>query len=87
MINAKVLINDGMNTLYIKAKNFPCKNAVIMSAAANFDIYKWLFYMQITEYRCKEAEYMETVNLYTDSTYSRDSLINSDNHIGESIFS
>ena len=58
-----------MNTLYINATNFPCKNAVIISATANADIYKWLFYMPITEYRCKEAEYMGTVNLYTDSTY------------------
>lgn len=36
--------------------------------------------MQITEYHCKEAEYMGTVNLYADSTYSRDALINGDNH-------
>ncbi|MDE6427201.1 MAG: hypothetical protein K2K89_13850 [Ruminococcus sp.] len=36
--------------------------------------------MPITEYRCKEAEYMGTVNLYTDSTYSRNALINGDNH-------
>lgn len=80
LLNAKVLIKDGMNTLYIKTKNFPCKNAVIMSATANADIYKWLFYMPITEYHCKEAEYMGTVNLYTDSTYSRDAIINGDNH-------
>lgn len=80
MLNAKVLINDEFNTLYIKTKKFPCKNAVIMSATANAKIYKWLMYMPITEYRCEEAEYMETVNLYTDSTYSRDTLINSNSH-------
>lgn len=40
LLNAKVLINDGVNTLYMKIKNFPCKNAVIMSATANIDIYK-----------------------------------------------
>lgn len=77
LLSAKVLINDGMN---IKPKKFPCKNAVIMSATASSDIYKWLLYMPITEYNCKEAEYMGTVNLYTDSIYSRYSLINGDNH-------
>lgn len=51
-----------------------------MSATANSDIYKWLLYMLITEYHCKEAEYMGTVNLYTDSTYSHDVLINGENH-------
>ena len=69
-----------MNTLYIKTKNSPCINAVIISATANVDIYKWLLYMPITEYQCKDAEYIGTVNLYIDSTYIRDVLINSNNH-------
>lgn len=51
-----------------------------MSTAVNTDICKWLLYMQITEYHCKEVEYMGTVNLYTDSTYSRDTLINGENY-------
>lgn len=80
LLNAKVLIKDEFNILYIKTKKFSCKNAVIMSATANVEIYKWLMYMPITEYRCEEAEYMGKVNLYTDSTYSRDALINGDNH-------
>lgn len=64
----------------MKIKNFPCSNSVVMSATASFDIYKWLLYMPITEYYCKEVGYMGNVNLYTDSTYSRDALINGENH-------
>lgn len=51
-----------------------------MSDTANADIYKWLLYIPIMEYHCKEAKYKGTVNLYTDSTYSRDALINGENH-------
>lgn len=80
LLNAKVVINDGKNTLYMKIKNFPYSNAVVMSATANADIYKWLLHMPITEYHCKEAGYKGKVNLYTNSTYSRDALINGDNH-------
>ena len=78
LLRAKVLIKNDDNILYMKIKPFPCNKAVIMSATANADIYRWLMYKPVIEYRCKDAKYIGTVNLYTDSTYSRDALINGD---------
>ncbi|MBR7084573.1 MAG: DEAD/DEAH box helicase family protein [Oscillospiraceae bacterium] len=80
LLCTKALIKNEDSILYMKIKPFPCNKAVIMSATANADIYRWLMYKPVMEYRCKDAKYMGTVNLYTDSTYSRDALINGDDH-------
>ena len=80
LLQTKVLIKDKDSILYIKIKDFPCKRVIIMSATANASIYRWLMKLPVREHRCKDARYMGTVNLYTDSTYSRDALINSDAH-------
>lgn len=71
LLQAKVLMNDGETTTYIKQRRFPSNTAIIMSATANACIYKWLFNMNVEEYICKAAKYMGRIEQYTNSSYSR----------------
>ena len=73
LLQAKVLMNDGETTTYIKQRRFPSNTAIIMSATANACIYKWLFNMNVEEYICKTAKYMGRIEQYTNS-YTADML-------------
>ncbi len=80
LLNAKVLVNDGILTTFIKVKPFPANNVIIMSATANPDIYKWLMYVPVHVYHCKQAKYIGRLIQYTNSSYSRKKLTTDDNH-------
>ena len=56
----------------------PCDSAVIMSATASADLYKYLMNMEVTEYSCKQARYSGKILQYTNSSYSRNALANKD---------
>ena len=74
LLYARELINSGDTTTYIKKQPLPCDSAVIMSATASADLYKYLMNMEITEYRCKQARYVGKIVQFTNSSYSRHSL-------------
>ncbi len=42
LLNAKVLIKKDDQVTFIKSKEFPTRNIIIMSATLNSDLYRWL---------------------------------------------
>ena len=58
LLNAKVIVKSDDNIIFIKTKYFPTYNVIIMSATVNPDLYKWLMYVPVETYQCKQAQYM-----------------------------
>ena len=79
LLNAKVLVKYDNAVTFIKAKPFPTYQVIIMSATANPELYRWLMYVPIEVFKCKQARYMGTLRQYTNSSYSRKKLINDQN--------
>ncbi len=74
LLNAKVLVKNETDIIFIKTKYFPTYNVIIMSATVNPDLYKWLMYVPVETYQCKAANYIGKLFQYTDSSYSRKKL-------------
>lgn len=79
LLNAKVLVKGENTITFIKTKRFPTYNVIIMSATVNPDLYKWLMYVPIETYMCKQAKYTGKLIQYTDSSYSRKKLTTDNN--------
>lgn len=80
LLNAKVLVKSDDNIIFIKTKYFPTYNVIIMSATVNPDLYKWLMYVPVETYQCKQAQYMGKLHQYTNSSYSRKKLTTDEHH-------
>ena len=73
-----MLVKDAGKVTFIKRQSLPCDSAVIMSATASADLYKYLMNMEVTEYSCKQARYSGKILQYTNNSYSRNALANKD---------
>ena len=81
LLNAKVLIKKDDQVTFIKSKEFPTRNIIIMSATLNSDLYRWLLgNTPIYTYECKQASYKGKLIQYTNSSYSRKKLTLDANH-------
>ena len=78
LLYARVLVKDAGQVTFIKRQSLPCDSAVIMSATASADLYKYLMNTEVTEYSCKQAHYKGKILQYTNSSYSRSALANKD---------
>ena len=78
LLDARVLVKEAGKVTFIKRQSLPCDSAVIMSATASADLYKYLMNMEVTEYSCKQACYKGKILQYTNSSYSRNALTNKD---------
>ncbi len=68
------------NVYFINKKNIPNEKLIVLSATAVADIYRLFLRNRIvTEYRCKQAKYRGKVIQYTNYTYSRCCMRNSEN--------
>ena len=80
LASASVLKNDGETITYLRTRQFPCRDVTILSATVDPKLYELYLGDNIKYYQCKEAPYKGRVHVHTDSTYSRDALINSEGH-------
>lgn len=72
LLSATEIIADKDKAYYLKIRNFPYKEIVIMSATVCPELYKKLMpNREIEVYHCKEANYTGRIIQYTDKTYSR----------------
>ena len=78
LLDARVLVMDAGQVTFIKRQSLPCDSAVIMSATASADLYKYLMNTEVREYSCKQARYKGKILQYTNSSYSRNALTNKD---------
>lgn len=72
LLSAKeVIINDNI-TCYLKVRELPYKEIIILSATASPELYKMMLpHREIEVYRCREARYKGRIIQHTDMTYSR----------------
>lgn len=70
--SAKEIITDKNITCYLKVRQLPYKEMIILSATANPELYRMMMsHREIEVYQCKEVRYEGRIIQYTDQTYSR----------------